>query len=116
MSNKLDFDWNRMDAPVVLQQQRKTAIYMNPADDVVIRQEADWDEENDPFIVIGAQNLRRVIARLTELADELEDGEHHHADRQARDTTAAERQRRHRERKKHTGGNVVELPHAEAAE
>lgn len=111
MSNKLDFDWNRKDAPVVLQQQRKTAIYMNPASDVVIRQEADWDEENDPFVVIGAQNLRRVIASLTELADEIEGGERQPADRPTKDPTAADRQRRRRERIS-GASNVITLPEA----
>jgi hypothetical protein len=54
-----DFDWAaeaREGGSVVLRQQRMTAVYRNTAGDLVIRQERDWNEEEDPFVVITQQN------------------------------------------------------------
>jgi hypothetical protein len=54
-----DFDWIKTDC-IVLREQRETAIYWNPYGNLVIRQRADWDEDNDPFLVICANNVRRI--------------------------------------------------------
>jgi hypothetical protein len=107
-----EFNWEKNEA-VVLQQQHRTAIHFNTRGDIVIRQEADWPhEESDPFLVIGAQNLRRVIARLTEMADEIDQGGPEEGEQtRTKDPTAADRQRRRRERKK-GADNVVILPQA----
>lgn len=61
-----EFDWN--DDDIVLREQRCTAIYWNPAGDLAIRQGADWDESDDPFLVIGANNVQDFIDRLCDVA------------------------------------------------
>jgi hypothetical protein len=62
-----DFSWTNEEA-VVLREQRQTAIYWNPDGDLVIRQRADWDEENDPYLVIGANNLQDFIDAICDMA------------------------------------------------
>ena len=55
MTDSADFDWNEAQdhGSVVQQRHQRVAIYTNPHEDLVIRQERDWDEEYDPFIVIS---------------------------------------------------------------
>jgi hypothetical protein len=61
------FDWRDKD-DVVIETQRATAIYWNPAGQVVIRQEAGWSDDDDPYLFFEPANLPRVIERLqTEL-------------------------------------------------
>jgi hypothetical protein len=50
-----EFDWaDAQERDCIVQQQvHRVAIYDNPRGDVVIRQERDWNEEEDPFIVIA---------------------------------------------------------------
>jgi hypothetical protein len=62
-----DFDWVE-NADIVVQEQRATAVYINPKGHVVIRQERSWCEEEDPFIVIKPENLMPLIDRLCEIA------------------------------------------------
>jgi hypothetical protein len=59
-----DFDWLKIES--VLHEQRQTAIYWNADGDLVIRQRADWDEENDPFICICENNVGAFIDKLTD--------------------------------------------------
>jgi hypothetical protein len=54
-----DFDWVKADC-IVLREQRDTAIYWNPHGNLVIHQRADWDESNDPFLVICAKFIDRL--------------------------------------------------------
>jgi hypothetical protein len=60
-----EFDWN--DDCVVLREQRETAIYWNPAGDLVIRQRAGRHDYDDPFLVIRADNIADFIDRLTDI-------------------------------------------------
>jgi hypothetical protein len=62
-----DFSWTNEEA-VVLREQRQTAIYWNPDGDLVLRQRADWDEANDPYLVIGANNLQDFIDAICDMA------------------------------------------------
>jgi hypothetical protein len=62
-----DFSWTNEEA-VVLREQRPTAIYWNPDGDLVLRQRADWDEENDPYLVISANNLQDFIDAICDMA------------------------------------------------
>jgi hypothetical protein len=49
---------------VVIQGQSAIALYLNPRDVVVIRQERDWCDEDDPFICVRPENLPRLIDKL----------------------------------------------------
>lgn len=62
--NGQDFDWSRDKGDVVVQQQQAVAVYWNPRDSLVIRQERDWNDDDDHYIVVAAQNLPTLIERL----------------------------------------------------
>jgi hypothetical protein len=64
-----DFDWGSDDS-IVLHEQRATAVYQNRFGGLVIRQEKTWDEEHDPFIVIGAENAVTFMEALAKRARE----------------------------------------------
>lgn len=64
-----DFNWSAEN--LALTQQDATAIYRNENGDVVIRQRADFGED-DPIIVIGKYNLAAFIAALQAEAAEGE--------------------------------------------
>jgi hypothetical protein len=55
-AESVDFTWDH-DGFVVLKDQPATAIYFNPAGDLVIRQKCAWDQNEDSIIVIAAQNI-----------------------------------------------------------
>jgi hypothetical protein len=52
---------------VILREQRRTAVYRNPHGDLVIRQERSWNEDEDPFLVIAANNVQTLIDKLCDL-------------------------------------------------
>ena len=56
-----DFSWS--DAAdrdqVILREQPRTAIYLNPFNQIVIRQAADGFEESDPFVFFSVENVAR---------------------------------------------------------
>jgi hypothetical protein len=64
-----DFDW-ATDESVVLHEQRATAVYQNRFGGLVIRQEKAWDEDGDPFIVIGSENTVTFMEALAKRARE----------------------------------------------
>jgi hypothetical protein len=55
-----EFDWNT-DPSIVLHEQRRTAVYFNPGGSLVIRQQKDWDEEQDPFLLIAPENAVKFL-------------------------------------------------------
>ena len=60
-----EFDWND-DNSIILRRQPETAVYWNQNNDLVIRQR-NWPDD-DPFIVIAANNLHEIIDRLCDMA------------------------------------------------
>jgi hypothetical protein len=62
-----EFDW-RDDDVVVVRQQMAIAVYTNPSDDVVIRQEGLYGTSEDSWIVISRQNLVPLISALQRLS------------------------------------------------
>jgi len=63
-----DFDWAD-DADIVIEEQPRTALYINPRNSVVIRQ-SRWPEDEDAIVIITRENLRALIRRLQEIAEE----------------------------------------------
>ena len=60
------FSWDAENVDVVLRKQPLTAIYLNPWDQVVIRQENEADgPQDDPFVHFEMHNLPAIINRLT---------------------------------------------------
>lgn len=55
------FDWTRDADAVVLRGQAAIAVYINTADDLVIRQEREWDQEDDPTIIIRKEHAQAFL-------------------------------------------------------
>ena len=90
-----DFQW-ASDEDVIVREQSAIAVYANRQGGIVIRQERAWDEDSDVFIVIQpvfaatvASSIMRALGDNAPLALPAPS-----------DSTAAERQRRYRQRKK----------------
>ena len=64
------FDWLKDDS-IVIHSQRATAVYFNQDDNIGIRQQQEWDEESDLFVVITAKNRSALIRALDEMDDML---------------------------------------------
>lgn len=62
-----EFDWMTDDS-IVLRPQLAVAIYQNERGGLVIRQERDWNEDGDTFIVISPENIPAFIDRITDVA------------------------------------------------
>jgi hypothetical protein len=71
-----DFDWCNDESIAISEEiQIATAVYRNRSGDVVIRQEAQWpDEDSDPFMIIAERNLQAFIDRLCDIAGILSVG------------------------------------------
>ena len=62
------FNWSGEDPEVVIARQDAVAVYLNPDNDIVIRRQADWpDEDEDAFIVIPRSAARRFIEAIERL-------------------------------------------------
>jgi hypothetical protein len=59
-----DFDWDDHDL-VVLHKQPRTALYFNHHGDLVIRQQAFWDDE--PFVFITEEYIESFVEKLIDL-------------------------------------------------
>jgi hypothetical protein len=81
------------DETVVVRTQMAIAIYLNPYGELVIRQEGQMHPDEDVWVVIAPDNVPAVIEAMQEAIGT--------ADAPAtvtKDPTAANRQRRHRDR------------------
>lgn len=104
MTDSTEFDWSEVD--VVAPEQQRIAVYLNPAECIVVRQDGDWHRREDPWIVIRPENAKQVADAIMALAIEL--GAVRAPARPPlalpapapADRTGAERQRRYRERKR----------------
>jgi hypothetical protein len=68
MTNEEQFSWNALDeSERVVDSVRAVAVYRNPKGDVVIRQERDWNEEEDSFIFLPIPAAEALLAKLTAL-------------------------------------------------
>lgn len=65
-----DFDWNDKDS-VIIRAVGAVAVYLNQNDDVVIRQQQDWNSDEDSLVIVPRAQLRPLIEALQA---ELEDG------------------------------------------
>lgn len=100
-----DFNWHR-DESVAVRDQPGIAVYRNSVGDITIRQRGDVDpetyEENDAIVTVTGRNAAALARAILALAEP--DGATPQLALPAPgDRTAAERQRRHRERKRNGG-------------
>jgi hypothetical protein len=59
-----EFQWRPENEDIIVPRQPALAIFRNAWDQIIIRQERDWDDEDDAYIRISRENLSTVIARL----------------------------------------------------
>ena len=59
-----DFHWGPGNPDLLAPSQPAIAVYQNVWGQVVIREEADWNDEGDPFIRIGLHHVQALIDRL----------------------------------------------------
>lgn len=60
------FDWDN-DPSILFQRQPATAMYENPCGGLVIRQEADWNEEGDIVVTIAPDLRNRFLDHLCDM-------------------------------------------------
>lgn len=58
-----DFDWSDKES-VVVRPQDAIAVYANGDNDIVVRRERSWNEDDDVFIIISRQHCRAVIEAM----------------------------------------------------
>jgi hypothetical protein len=58
-----DFDW-RHDESVIIGHQPRSACYWNPASQIVIRQERDAYEDDDPFLILNPESAGALVSDL----------------------------------------------------
>lgn len=68
------FDWSSNNPDLVMPRQLATAIYENPYNQIVIRQEGEWNEDSDPYICISRNNVAAVIDRLKQFLPPARNG------------------------------------------
>jgi hypothetical protein len=61
-----EFDWSSDDS-IVLHHQPAVAVYINEAGGLTIRQERNWDEDQDTIIAIAPESVSEFIDKLTDL-------------------------------------------------
>jgi len=91
-----EFDWYGDDT-IVVQEQLAVAVYTNPRGNVVIRQKADWCDEDDIWIVISPDRAGAVARAILALVEPEAEPAPLALPAPA-DRTAAERQKRYRQR------------------
>ena len=97
------WDWTDDAGDVVVPEQPAVAVYLNPKGDVVLRQRGDVFDD-DSWIWFGSEHAIAIAGAILEaagIAPELAPGPATSCgDTRPKDSTAARRQKRYRERKK----------------
>jgi len=65
-----DFDWDDDDS-VVAEEQRMVKAYLNPRNQLVIRQQGDYPHDEDMWVVVSREYVGRLISRLEGLEREM---------------------------------------------
>lgn len=58
-----DFDWLTDDS-VILEPRRALAVYVNQRGEVVLRQQRDWDEDDDSFVYFPHNDAEHVATQI----------------------------------------------------
>jgi hypothetical protein len=98
-----DYDWNN-DPDVVVPEQQAIAVFTNVHGRIAILQKADLHSDEDVVIVVNPENAAALARAILAHATEPEQASRLALPAPA-DCTAAERQRRYRER--HRNGSTV---------
>jgi hypothetical protein len=65
-----DFDWNDAKDDLIVPSTQAVAVYLNTAGNIVIRQERDWNGDDDTFVVVPISAGQKLIEKLQELMAE----------------------------------------------
>jgi hypothetical protein len=60
-----DFNWNTDDS-IILKEQRATAVYHNKVGELIVRQQASWDDDRDTFVYITPENCNAFMDGIAE--------------------------------------------------
>ena len=101
------FDWNpngENGGDIIVRHQPAIAIYLNPHGELVIRQEGYYGPDEDQFVFVSAANMLNVAEKMLETAGIDMSVAEPPAERlllpALKDTTAAERMRRYRNKQR----------------
>jgi hypothetical protein len=110
MTSSSEFDWQcsaEEKEYIAVRQQRAIGIYLNPHDEVVIRQEGHYGPEEDHWIYITKDNVPKVQALLETAGFETATTSGEPLLLQKPEPlTAAERQKRNRDKHRNGNGDV----------
>ncbi|GAO79525.1 MULTISPECIES: hypothetical protein [unclassified Sphingopyxis] len=62
-----DFEWNAENEDVVQHSVQGVAAYINAYGNITIRQERNWDEDQDTIVVLTVDSARGLAEKLKEL-------------------------------------------------
>lgn len=62
-----DFDWSADNEDIVQHSVQGVAAYINAYGNITIRQERNWDEDDDTIIVLTIDSARALSEKLREL-------------------------------------------------
>jgi hypothetical protein len=71
MANNSEFDWNDHSA-IAVRQQDTIAVYANEANEIVIRRQKDWNEEEDSVIVVAPAYVTQLIETIERVFKEVQ--------------------------------------------
>jgi hypothetical protein len=69
LREEVEFNWNDDDS-IILREQRATAAYRNRVGELIIRQQAGWNDDQDTFIYISSENEVAFMEGLAKRARE----------------------------------------------
>ncbi|UGY23572.1 hypothetical protein HU675_0037390 [Bradyrhizobium septentrionale] len=69
LREEVEFNWNDDDS-IILREQRATAAYRNRVGELIIRQQARWDDDEDTFVYISPENEVAFMEGLAKRARE----------------------------------------------
>lgn len=69
LREEVEFNWNDGDS-IILREQRATAAYRNREGELIIRQQARWDDNEDTFVYISPENEVAFMEGLAKRARE----------------------------------------------
>ncbi len=70
-----DFNWNENRGAVIAPRQDAIAVYTTEDRNIVIRREADWNEEDDSVVIIDRKYVRALIDALEKELREVVGGQ-----------------------------------------
>ena len=82
-----DFDWATDDS-VILERRSALAVYVNSRAEVVLRMQAEWNEDDDSFVAFPFNDAEMVASRIMDLV--RNPGNFHNAPRHCSLTESAE--------------------------